>query len=147
MRQVTLCALLLLFISAWSIGQMSNASAVASAVQSRVSGVVKKITARQLEGFISSGSPVTIIDVRLPKHYESSQTKIKGAIRITPSDLAWRLNEIPRHKQVVLYCACPDEATSLRLGERLKEGGYKDVSVLKGGWDAWVQNGGQQTQK
>jgi rhodanese-related sulfurtransferase len=107
----------------------------------------KKIAARELEELIGKQSPITIIDVRLPKHYDASQTKIKGAIRMTPRELKWRLNEISREKQVVLYCACPNDATSLHLAAQLIEAGYKNVSVLEGGWEGWVQAGGPREPK
>ena len=80
-------------------------------------------------------------------HYDASPTKIKGAMRMTPKELKWRLNEIARDKQVVLYCACPNELTSLHLGARLIEAGYKDVTVLQGGWDGWLQAGGSREPK
>ena len=115
--------------------------------QSESNKAVKKITARELEELISNQSPITIIDVRLRKHYDASDSKIKGAIRIVPKELKWRLNELTRDKQVVLYCACPNDLTSLHLGAQLIEAGYKNVTVLQGGWNGWVQAGGPQEPK
>lgn len=147
MGLATVCALLLIFGPATAVCRACDASGASAAPRPQTEKGVGRITAAQLGRLISDKSPVTIVDVRLPKHYESGRTKVKGALRIAPADLAWRLDEIPRHRQIILYCACPDEATSLRLGARLREAGYKDVSVLKGGWDGWVQAGGQQEPK
>lgn len=117
------------------------------AAQSESKKSATKITARELEQLISDQTPITIIDVRLPKDYDASATRIKGAIRIVPKELKWRLNEITRDKQIVLYCACPNDATSLHLGAQLIESGYKNVTVLQGGWNGWVQAGGSQEPK
>ncbi len=136
MKRAAMCVALLIFCLAQAV-----------AAQSESHKSVTKISARELEQLISDQSPITIIDVRLPKDYDASQTKIKGAIRIVPKELKWRLNEITRDKQVVLYCACPNDATSLHLGAQLIEAGYKNVTVLQGGWNGWVQAGGSQEPK
>ena len=40
-----------------------------------------------------------------------------------------------------MYCACPNEASAVKLAQRLRERGFKRVRPLLGGIDAWVAAG------
>jgi rhodanese-related sulfurtransferase len=119
----------------------------AVAGQTQADRPAKTINAKQLRRLMANGGEFVIVDVRTPKDYEASQTKIKGALRIAPGDLEWRLNDLPKKKTVVLYCACPRDQTSHQLAGRLREYGYQEVLVLWGGWGGWVQAAGQQEPK
>jgi len=46
--------------------------------------------------------PFTFVDVRTPKEYQSGH--IPGAINIPVSDIAMRMNELPKNKQLYVYC-------------------------------------------
>lgn len=48
---------------------------------------------------------VIILDVRQPKDYESSDKKIKGAVRQEPKDVQVWAATLPKDKKIVLYCA------------------------------------------
>ncbi|GAB4247149.1 MAG: hypothetical protein OHK0028_24510 [Deltaproteobacteria bacterium] len=52
-----------------------------------------------------------------------------------------------RHGSVVLYCTCPNEATSAMMTLRLHRPGIKRVRPLSGGLDAWVEGGFPMEQK
>jgi rhodanese-related sulfurtransferase len=52
------------------------------------------------------GDPqVIIIDVRAPQDWESSKTKIKGAVRQDSKDVKTWAAGLPKDKKIVLYCA------------------------------------------
>jgi hypothetical protein len=61
---------------------------------------VERITLDEFKALLANNTPVTVIDVRGP-----STSKIKGAIHIPLSEIESRLNEIPRDREVVTYCA------------------------------------------
>jgi predicted LPLAT superfamily acyltransferase len=65
---------------------------------------VERITVDELKAKIAKNEPVTIIDDRSQGSYESSETQIKGSIRITVDEIQSRLKEIPRDHEVVTYC-------------------------------------------
>jgi rhodanese-related sulfurtransferase len=48
-----------------------------------------------------------------------------------------RLAEIPRDRDIVLYCSCPNEETSARVAWLLRRKGIERVRPLLGGIDAW----------
>ena len=45
--------------------------------------------------------------------------------------------EIPRDRDIILYCSCPNEVSSARIALRLHRKGISRVRPLKGGIDAW----------
>ena len=65
---------------------------------------VERITVDELKAKIAKNEPVTIIDDRSEGSYASSETQIKGSIRITVDEIQSRLKEIPRDHEVVTYC-------------------------------------------
>ena len=63
-----------------------------------------RITVDELKEKIAKHEPVTIIDSRSQGSYDSTTTKIKGAIRIPLDEVQARLKDIPRDKEIVVYC-------------------------------------------
>jgi rhodanese-related sulfurtransferase len=43
--------------------------------------------------------------------------------------------------EVVVYCACPNEATAVKVAKQLQKLGYKRIRPLQGGIDAWIDAG------
>ena len=102
---------------------------------------VQYVSVEELKAMIAKKRAVFVIDAR-GSDFDSSSTKIKGAIHITASDIEGRLKDIPRNKTVVTYCACSDDGSAISAAEKLLQKGYPKVKVLKGGWDAWNKAGG-----
>lgn len=67
-------------------------------------GEVERITVDELKEKLAKHEPVTIIDSRSQGSYDSATTKIKGAIRIPMDEVQANLKNIPRDKEVVVYC-------------------------------------------
>lgn len=61
---------------------------------------VPRITLDDFKAMRAANTPVTVIDVR----YQISD-KIKGAIHIPLDQIETRLDEIPRDRPIVTYCA------------------------------------------
>jgi len=63
-----------------------------------------RIAPETLKGWL--GNPdLLIIDVRQPADWQSSTTKIKGALRLNPDDVKSWAAAIPKDKKIVLYCS------------------------------------------
>ncbi len=73
----------------------------------------------------------TIIDVRTPDEFRDGA--YPGAKNIPLSDLGRRLDEIPKDKPVVLYCA--SGARSASAARAMKQAGYPDVINAGGLYD------------
>lgn len=64
---------------------------------------VPRMTINELKGKL--GSPdLVVIDVRKADDWAESATKIKGAVRENPYNLASWLGKYPETKTIVLYC-------------------------------------------
>jgi rhodanese-related sulfurtransferase len=48
---------------------------------------------------------------------------------------------IPRDREIVLFCNCPNEATAAQLALRLREMGITRIRPLAGGLDRWRKLG------
>lgn len=103
---------------------------------------IERITVEELKSKIEKNEPVTIIDSRSKSSYGTSDKKIKGAVRVAEDSVALRSKDIPRDKEIVIYCACLNDETSVRVARQLLELGFKRARALKGGWNAWLQASG-----
>jgi len=101
----------------------------------------RRLTPDQLRARLAADDPIRIIDLRAAIEYELTRQTVPGAIRMDPEELDERHPEIPRDCDVVLYCSCPNEATSARVALALKRRGIERVFPLEGGLDAWVTCG------
>ena len=100
-----------------------------------------RITASELKQKLDKNEPVTIIDLRHSLDFLPDPYTIPGAIRIPLEELEKRQGEIPRHREVVLYCTCPNEASSAVTAVKLRQIGISGVRPLQGGFHAWRQLG------
>ena len=106
------------------------------------------ITAEELKAKVARNEPVTIIDVRETSSYVGSDNKIKGAIHLKVRRLQYRLSfpplkDVSRASEVVTYCACPNDESSIQAAQILLQSGFKRVRILKGGWRMWLKVNGQ----
>jgi len=62
------------------------------------------LTVDELKAKLANGEPVLIIDARSQSTYNSSDKQIKGAVRIDPSYVESHLKDLPKGKDVVVYC-------------------------------------------
>jgi membrane protein DedA with SNARE-associated domain/rhodanese-related sulfurtransferase len=102
---------------------------------------INRISAEALGRIVASGQTVTIVDLRHPAEVEREGAKIAGALLIRPDELSSRSGAIPRDQEVILYCTCPNEATSARVALQLRKAGIRRVRPLSGGFEAWRQGG------
>jgi rhodanese-related sulfurtransferase len=82
-----------------------------------------------------------IVDLRHPLDYLPDPRVLPGAVRIGPTDLARNAAQIPRDRDVILYCTCPSEETSARVALQLHKLGVTRVRPLRGGFDGWKEAG------
>lgn len=98
---------------------------------------IARITADELKQMMDGGRDVVIVDLRQPLDVEADPYMIPGALRMAVEELEHRHHEIPRDRDVILYCACPNEVTAARMALLLKKSGIARVRPLAGGVTAW----------
>nr|MBA3966242.1 sulfurtransferase [Nitrospirales bacterium] len=96
-----------------------------------------RITVDELKGMLDNGHKVFVLDLRGALNHEADPYTIPGALRMTAEELEQRHSDIPRQGDVILFCACPNEATAARMALLLRRNGIKKVRPLAGGIDAW----------
>ncbi|HVC46619.1 MAG TPA: VTT domain-containing protein [Terracidiphilus sp.] len=94
-----------------------------------------------LKAQLDAGVPVFIVDLRHPLELLPDPFTLPGALHLSPEALAARIGEIPRDRDVVLYCTCPSEATAARTALTLHKLGIDRVRPLRGGYDEWKRLG------
>ena len=119
----------------------------AIAAQAQNAPTVEMISADELKTKVTGNHPVTIIDVRSSEGYAASSTTIKGAIHFKVRKLRSRLiypplKDLPRDREIVTYCACPKDESSIAAAQILQAAGFKRVKVLQGGWQEWLRASG-----
>ena len=97
----------------------------------------QRISPDELRDKFETGADVAIVDLRLPLDFAAAPQTLPGAIRLAPEEVASRHQEIPRDREIVLYCSCPDEYTSARVAFLLKQYGIHRVRPLAGGYETW----------
>jgi membrane protein DedA with SNARE-associated domain/rhodanese-related sulfurtransferase len=98
---------------------------------------IDRISVDELQRTLEAGGPIAVVDLRHPIDFERDPYTIPRALYIPAEALKRRHTEIPRDRDVVLYCTCPDEITSAREAMRLRAWGVRRVRPLEGGLSAW----------
>jgi len=94
---------------------------------------VQRIGVQEMPSWMVAHDPM-IVDVREPSEYAAA--RIPGAVSIPQADLATRLDEIPRDRELLIVCA--SGMRSLRAAQFLHAVGYERVTNLDGGTNGWL---------
>src|SRR6266436_7914760 len=99
------------------------------------------ITPEALHTLLASNPEVLIFDVRQPLDLLADPEIIVGAKRIPPQDLMENPTLIPKEKDSVVYCTCPDDKTSRVISRRALAMHFLRIKFLKGGLAGWKAKG------
>lgn len=100
-----------------------------------------RMTVDELRELLSTeGQSTKVIDVRSPIS-QAVTGRIPGAVTVDSNNIKVDLLAIEPETEVVVYCACPNEATAAKVAKALIQHGFKRVRPLAGGIDAWIEAG------
>lgn len=105
-----------------------------------------RISVAELNDLIQSGAQPVIIDVRSATARALEPHWIPGAVAIPLENVDAHVKDLPRDRDIILYCTCPSEASAARVAKMLMNRGFKRVRPLQGGLEAWVAAGHPVTQ-
>ena len=128
-------ALLFLGIVGFFVGRLYRRRAVLKQL------AASRLEPEELKHLLDAGEPVYIVDLRHPLELLPEPFTLPGALHMSPETLAARHGEIPRDRDVVLYCTCPSEATAAKTAMTLLNLGIERVRPLRGGFDEWKRLG------
>jgi len=128
-------ALLILGVIAFFVARLIRRKIVLKSL------VASRLEPQELKKQLDAGEVVCIIDLRHPLELLPDPFTLPGARHFSPDSLATRNQEIPRDRDIVLYCTCPSEATSAKVAMQLHKLGIERVRPLRGGFDEWKRLG------
>jgi membrane protein DedA with SNARE-associated domain/rhodanese-related sulfurtransferase len=99
-----------------------------------------RMTVDELRELFDAGTPTTVVDVRSPLS-QAATGRIPGAVTVNVTNMPLELLAVPLTNEVVVYCACPNEASAVKVAQALKQRGFQRVRPLAGGIDAWIDAG------
>ena len=98
-----------------------------------------RITVYELVTLLDNEERPLVLDVR--SRVARAEGVIPGAIPAHPNEMHPTLEAYDRNAEIVVYCACPNEATAAEAAKHLKSAGFKKIRPLLGGIEAWVKAG------
>jgi rhodanese-related sulfurtransferase len=94
---------------------------------------IKSLTVTELKIKMDGHEPLFLLDVREP--FEYHHAKIAGSILIPLNQIPQRLQELDETKEIVIICH--HGMRSMQAANFLDRAGFKWISNLMGGIDAW----------
>jgi rhodanese-related sulfurtransferase len=98
-------------------------------------GEAMEITAEELKARLTSGTRVTLVDVREP--WEWDLCHLEGARHIPMGEIPARYLELEPDDEVVVYCHVGQR--SAMVVQFLRQHGFQKAVNLRGGIEAWAR--------
>jgi rhodanese-related sulfurtransferase len=99
-----------------------------------------QISVPELYTMMEKGSELVLLDVRSEESRKRTGY-IPGSKLVNDVLLDEQLENVARDAEIILYCACPNEASAARIAKMLLQRGFQRVRPLKGGIDGWTAAG------
>lgn len=100
-----------------------------------------RITVDELYGMMGRGEKLVVLDVRSKTHRDLHGLRIPGALPFDLDDIEHVVSGISPDHEVIVYCACPNDASAVNAAGILRRRGFQRVRPLAGGIDAWAAAG------
>ena len=97
-----------------------------------------RVTPTQVITFIERGLNPVLLDVRTKAEFETSPLKLPGSMRYEPETAEQTPLNLEPEQLIVAHCTSPEEQQSARIVHLLRQRGFKNVRILKGGLGGWT---------
>ena len=94
------------------------------------------ISSAEAKKLLAKGN-IFLLDVRTPQEF--SQARLSGAVLIPTGEFERRINEVPKNKPILVYCAVGSRSKS--VADLLTQRGYKEIYHMTDGIVGWYRNG------
>jgi membrane protein DedA with SNARE-associated domain/rhodanese-related sulfurtransferase len=102
---------------------------------------IARISPEELKAKMDAGEDVIIVDLRHALDFDAQPESIPGALHMDAAELEEAYEVIPRDREIVLFCACPNEVTAARLALLLRSKGITRIRPLAEGYEGWRSRG------
>jgi membrane fusion protein (multidrug efflux system) len=96
-----------------------------------------RITVDELRRKQEAGEEVVLLDLRSSADLALDPSLIRGARHLAMDQIDSHQHTLPRDREIIVYCSCPNEVSSARVALMLQRRGFTRVRPLLGGIDAW----------
>jgi membrane protein DedA with SNARE-associated domain/rhodanese-related sulfurtransferase len=100
-----------------------------------------RISVDELYRLIDAGLKPVIVDVRSQTARSLEPRRIPGALHVPLHAVDHHVKDLPRDREIILYCTCPNEASAAQVAKILMNNGFTKVRPLHGGLEAWIAAG------
>lgn len=100
---------------------------------------VERIGVEELRDLLAGEAAPVVIDVRSEAAATIDPRRIPGAVLIHPQGIEHQVSQLPRDREIVLYCDCPNEVSAAKAAAVLARHGFVRARPLRGGLQAWVE--------
>lgn len=98
-----------------------------------------RVSVHELNQLLNGDRPPLVVDAR--SSASRSEGAIPGSVWVDLHAADRMLGDLPAGGEVIVYCACPNEASAALVAQRLMRAGFTRVRPLAGGIDAWIAAG------
>jgi membrane protein DedA with SNARE-associated domain/rhodanese-related sulfurtransferase len=98
---------------------------------------IARISPEELREKLDAGEDIIVVDLRHGLEFDAEPETIPGAVHMDTAELEEAIEVIPRDRDIVLFCSCPNEATAARMALRLRKLGITRIRPLAGGLERW----------
>jgi rhodanese-related sulfurtransferase len=102
---------------------------------------ISRITPEELKEKLDAGENILVVDLRHSLDFDANPETIPGALHVDAAELEEAFDVIPRDREIVLFCACPNEVTAARLALLLRSKGITQIRPLSEGYEGWRKRG------
>lgn len=102
---------------------------------------IARITPEELKVKMDAGEDILVVDLRHSLDFDANPETIPGALHVDAAEFEEAYEVIPRDREIVLFCACPNEATAARLALLLRSKGITRIRPLSEGYEGWRSRG------
>lgn len=106
-------------------------------VTSQVWPAERDITSRDAKSLLEKNKNIFLLDVRTAQ--EHGQARLAGSVLIPIGEFERRINEVPKNKPVLVYCAVGSR--SRLVANYLSKRGNQEVYNMTDGIVGWYRNG------
>jgi len=103
---------------------------------------IPHISVAELAEALAAGEAPLLLDLRSADMIARTGP-VPGAIAVQEDQLPTMAGAWPRDRRIVTMCACPADASAIKVAHLLSDLGYTSVFPLKGGYDAWMAHAGR----
>src|SRR5205814_6448014 len=95
----------------------------------------------ELYRLMGEGAKPVVVDVRSATGRALDPRRIPGALHVPLHSVDHHVKDLPRDREVIVYCSCPNEASAAQVAKILMNSGFTKVRPLHGGLEAWIAAG------